>query len=192
MSGAAGEREMEVDVDDDAVPAGPFSSWLREALEGLATGRGIDVPCGSCTACCRSAYFIHVEPDEVDALRHIPAALRFPAPGLPKGHVVLGYDEQGRCPMLVDEGCSIYAHRPRTCRTYDCRVFPAAGVSAADDGKPLVDERARRWRFDHPTPADVAEHDAVRATAVALRGSDEARTSLELAVLAVRRSGSRG
>lgn len=186
MSGA-GEQDI-----DDGVRAGPFSSWLRATLDGLATGRGIDVPCGTCSACCRSAYFIHVEPDEAETLRRIPAAVRFPAPGLPDGHVVLGYDERGRCPMLVDDRCSIYEHRPRTCRTYDCRVFAAAGLSAADDGKPLVDERARRWRFDHPTPADVAEHDTVRATAVSLRGTaDEARTSLELAVLAVRRAASR-
>ena len=33
-------------------------------------------------------------------------------------------------------GCSIYDHRPRTCRTFDCRVFAAAGV-AVDADKPL-------------------------------------------------------
>ena len=27
-------------------------------------------------------------------------------------------------------GCSIYPHRPETCRTYDCRVFTAAGMNA--------------------------------------------------------------
>jgi hypothetical protein len=99
----------------------------------------------------------------------------------------MGYDERGHCPMLVDDRCSIYEYRPRTCRTYDCRVFAAAGLSAADDGKPLVDERARRWRFEHPTSVDVADHDAVRAAAVSLRASqDEARTAIEVAVLAVR------
>ena len=41
----------------------------------------------------------------------------------------MGFDERGRCPMLTDAGCSIYAHRPRTCRTFDCRVFTAAGLS---------------------------------------------------------------
>jgi Fe-S-cluster containining protein len=30
--------------------------------------------------------------------------------------------------MLIDNRCSIYPHRPRTCGTYDCRVFPAAGL----------------------------------------------------------------
>ena len=91
------------------------------------------MPCGSCTACCTSSQFIHIGPDETDTLGHIPGELLFPAPGLPPGHVLLGHDERGHCPMLVDERCTIYAHRPATCRTYDCRVLPAAGVEADDD-----------------------------------------------------------
>ena len=63
---------------------------------------------------------------------------------------VLGYDERGHCPMLVDGACSIYEHRPRTCRTYDCRVFPAAGVEPDADKAPSP-TRARRWRFTDPT-----------------------------------------
>src|SRR5204862_263741 len=89
-------------------------------------------------------------PDSValDTLAHIPPALLFPAPRMPAGHVLLGYDENGCCPMLVDGGCSIYDHRPRTCRTYDCRVFPAAGIDISDDGdKGPIAHQARRWRF---------------------------------------------
>ncbi|HET7720760.1 MAG TPA: YkgJ family cysteine cluster protein, partial [Acidimicrobiales bacterium] len=101
------------------LPAGRFSTWLVRI--------GVDVPCGTCTACCTSSQFVHIGPDERDTLSRIPKALLFPAPGQPKGHVVMGYDERGHCPMFVDGACSIYEHRPRTCRTYDCRVFPAAG-----------------------------------------------------------------
>jgi Fe-S-cluster containining protein len=179
-------------VDDDEVPAGPFSSWLRATLDGLASGQGIDVPCGSCTACCRSAYFIHVAPDEVETLRRIPAALRFPAPGLPKGHVVMGYDERGHCPMLVDDRCSIYEHRPRTCRTYDCRVFAAAGVTVDDERQRAIADRVARWRFEHPDEADRTEHAAVRAAAAFLRsdrdglGDAAPVNATQLAVLAVR------
>jgi Fe-S-cluster containining protein len=175
-------------VTETDVDAGGFSSWLDDTLRGLADGRGIDVPCGTCTACCRSSYFIHVEPDEVETLRRIPKALRFPAPGLPEGHVVLGYDEQGCCPMLVDDRCSIYEHRPRTCRTYDCRVFPATGVSPEDD-KPLVAARASRWQFAMPTDDDRAEHDALREVAVSVRA--HARTATEAAVRAIRVYGDR-
>jgi hypothetical protein len=106
--------------------------------------------------------------------------------------VLLGYDERGHCPMLVDGACSIYEHRPRACRTYDCRVFPAAGLDAADDGKPLIAERARRWRFSYPTESDRNEHDAVRAAAAFVREHPEQlpagtapKTTTQTAVLAV-------
>ena len=99
--------------------AGDFGAWLAE-IQGVLRGAGeSDVPCGSCTACCTSSMFIHIEPDEADALAHIPKALLFPAPLRPRGHVVLGYDERGHCPMLVHGACSIYDHRPRTCRAFD-------------------------------------------------------------------------
>src|SRR5262245_47949648 len=98
---------------------------MDSALRGE---RSSDVPCGGCTACCSSSQFVLIEPDEAETLAHVPGPLLFPAPGRPDGHVLLGYDDRGRCPMLGDDGCTIYAHRPRACRTYDCRVLAAAGV----------------------------------------------------------------
>ncbi|MCU1483344.1 MAG: hypothetical protein JWN67_90 [Actinomycetia bacterium] len=160
--------------------AGPFLPWLAEVRVAIRGDGEADVPCGTCTACCASSQFVHIGPDEVDALAHIPKALRFPAPGLAKGHVLLGYDEHGRCPMLGEHGCTIYEHRPRTCRTYDCRVFEAAGIEA---DKALVAERARQWEFDHPTDADRFAHDEVRRAAAAL---DPSLSATERAVLAVR------
>lgn len=155
-------------ADDHELPAGRFSEWIAGAVAAEAAGGDVDVPCGSCSACCRSSYFIHVQPHEVEALRRIPVALRFPAPGLPAGNVVLGYDERGHCPMLVDDRCSIYVHRPLTCRAYDCRVFAAAGLSPEADGKAAIAERVRRWRFDHFTVTDEAEHAATVAAAAFL------------------------
>lgn len=155
--------------DDPELAAGDFSSWMTQIVGAVRGEHGSDVPCGGCTACCSSAQFIHIGPEEVDTLAHIPSELLFPAPRLPRGHVVMGYDEAGKCPMLIDEHCSIYEHRPITCRTYDCRVFPATGLDAADDGKPLIAERARRWRFDLPEPIDRELQDAVRAAASFLR-----------------------
>lgn len=152
----------------DAAPsresaAGDFSSWLLEV--GNASEGGIDVPCGDCTACCTSSQFIHIAPDETEALARIPDDLQFPAPGRPEGTVVLGYDERGHCPMLVGGGCSIYEHRPRTCRSYDCRVFSAAGLEPDDEAKQAITERTRRWRFAHPTAEDHRQHAAVRNAA---------------------------
>jgi hypothetical protein len=149
------------------IPAGDFTAWLRGMEAALAGARDADVPCDGCTACCRAGQFVHIAPDERDTLAHIPRALLFPAPRAPKGHVLLGYDEHGRCPMLVEDRCSIYEHRPRACRTYDCRVFAAAGVAADadDEAKSDVAARAARWRFAYPEPSDRTRHDAVRAAA---------------------------
>jgi hypothetical protein len=83
---------------------------------------------------------------------------------MPPGHLVLGYDRAGRCPLLGDAGCSIYEHRPRACRTYDCRVFPAADVDP-DDGDGPEARQARRWRFDLVDAGDEAALAAVRAAA---------------------------
>jgi Fe-S-cluster containining protein len=177
----------------DELPAGDFGSWLRELRDTRARRTGTTVPCGSCTACCTSAYFVHVAPDETDTLRHIPRALLFPAPGSPPGHVVLGYDERGHCPMLKDGACSIYADRPRICRAYDCRVFPAAGITDAGGAeKAAVNRQIARWRFYHRTAADRAVHDAVRAAAAFVRDHADAfpagvvpRNPTQLAALAI-------
>lgn len=147
----------------DELDAGDFPSWLRDIRAALRGVRDAEVPCGSCTACCTSAQFVHIAPDEADTLAHVPAELLFPAPRMPKGHVLLGYDERGHCPMLVDGRCSIYEHRPRTCRTYDCRVFAAAGIEA---DKPSVAAQARRWRFR----GDTGPLAAIRAAADSLEG----------------------
>jgi Fe-S-cluster containining protein len=147
--------------------AGDLAGWLHDVRLTRRGGRDAAVPCNGCTACCTSSQFVHIGPDEVDTLARIPAELLFPAPRMPRGHVLLGYDEDGRCPMLVDGRCSIYEHRPRTCRTYDCRVFAAAGV--ASDDTALITRRARRWEFRYATEADRTRHAAVRAAATYLR-----------------------
>ena len=149
---------------DEALPAGDFAAWLDEFSAAFRGERPADVPCDGCTACCASSQFVHVAPDETETLAHIPRELLFPAPGMPAGHVLLGYDEEGRCPMLHADGCSIYAHRPQACRTYDCRVFAATGVEV-DEDKVQLAERVRRWRFDHPTVVDVRLHEEVRSVA---------------------------
>lgn len=157
---------MDDDVSSDGeLEAGEFGSWLTRMREALAGRAESDVPCDGCTACCSSSQFVHIEPDETDALAHIPAELLFPTPGMPEGHVLMGYDERGRCPMLGDAGCSIYAHRPRACRVYDCRVFAAAGVEINEPSKAAVAQRSARWRFEHGSDEAWIRHEATRAAA---------------------------
>lgn len=149
---------------DTSVAAGDFDRWLADITTGRSRDRGADVPCGTCTACCTSSQFVHVESDEADTLRAIPAEVLFPAPGLPPGNLLMGYDEDGCCPMFVDGGCSIYEHRPRTCRRYDCRVFTAAGITPSDPDRSSIAERVRRWAFDLSTEEDRARFTAVQAS----------------------------
>lgn len=151
------------EIDGHALDAGPFGPWLDRTLAALDGRVDADVPCGSCLACCSSRQFVHIEPDETETLERVPGELRFPAPGLPAGHVVLPHDDRGRCPMLGDRGCTIYEHRPRTCRIYDCRIFTAADVEP-DDDQPLIADRVRRWRFQ-VADGDRGALDAVRVVA---------------------------
>ncbi len=147
------------------LPAGAFSVWLRQLRNALRQDSGSEVPCGACNVCCRSSYFIHIRPTERDSLAQIPKGLLFAAPFQPKGNVVMGYDQSGCCPMLADDQCSIYRHRPQTCRNYDCRIFAATGMTAGDASKALITRQAGRWRFSYPTPNDRNEQRAVQAAA---------------------------
>jgi len=173
------------------LPAGDFGEWLERMRAALRHEADADVPCGDCCACCSTSHFVHIGPDEVETLAEVPDELLFAAPGLPDGHVVLPFDERGRCPLLDEGGrCAIYAHRPLTCRTYDCRVFAAAGLDA---DREEISARARRWRFVCPSPRD-AEHLAavaaaarwIPAHAAAFPGGAVPDDPAQLAVLAVR------
>ena len=144
-------------------PAGRFGPWVRGMQEALRAGGSSDVPCGACTACCESGQLIHVEPDEAATLSAIP-------PGVLGDDLVLRPDGQGRCPMLVERRCAIYEHRPRICRTYDCRIFPATGVPP-DGDKPAIAERARRWRFELVTTEDRARYEATHLAVTAIHTS---------------------
>jgi Fe-S-cluster containining protein len=170
-------------TEDEPLPAGRFRDWLDGMERALRAEQDSAVPCGHCTACCTSSQFVHIEPDETDTLAHIPPGLLFPAPQMPIGHVLLGYDDRGHCPMLVDGACSIYEHRPRTCRTYDCRVFAATGVEPDGVVQVAIALRAGRWRFELADDEDRAGYDAAHAAAA---NDDQSANPTERAVRAIR------
>lgn len=153
----------------EPVPAGVFSRWLDTFLKALEGDGNHDVPCGDCIGCCSSSYFIHIGKDDHAARQAIPADRRFAAPGMPKGHELMGYDARGLCPMLENSRCTIYAARPGTCRQYDCRIFAAAGMEAGGAEKRIINNRVRAWTFEYPTEHDRALHQAVREAATFLR-----------------------
>jgi Fe-S-cluster containining protein len=178
------------------LPAGGFSAWLRDMRAALAGRGGMNVACGDCRGCCTSYYYVKIRADEAAALARIAELagkhhLEPGPPGDPHSRL-LGHQANGHCRMLVNRECTIYADRPETCRSYDCRVFTAAGMNAGE-GKTEINERVARWRFEYPTPRDRAEHAAVTAAADFLRqhpvrfagGHVPSRPS-EIAVLAVK------
>ena len=175
--------------DNGSPPAVPFAVWLRSVQAALAEEQPADVPCGECNACCRTRHHIHVRPEERRALARLPRRHLFPAPDLPPGNLVLGYDAAGHCPMLVHGRCTIYEDRPIVCRTYDCRIYAAADVIA---DREAIAEQVRRWEFSHLAPEDRERHAAVRAAASFIQEHAESLPSeaarhepLRVAVLAI-------
>lgn len=140
--------------------AEPFADWLRATCATLKKDVPADVPCGSCNACCRTFHQLHLRPGEKRARKRLPREYLSVARGLPPGYLLLGYTEEGACPVLVDGRCTIYEDRPLVCRTYDCRMYAATGVAP---DRPEIAEQVRRWCFIHPSAADRELHEAVLA-----------------------------
>ena len=154
---------------ESGIDAGEFGAWLnamRAALQGAA---GTQVPCGDCRGCCISGYSIKVRPEDRPARAHIPEHLLVFRGGVG----VMPALADGRCPMAIPEGCSIYAHRPQTCLDYDCRVFAAAGIDAGDASKVVINTRVRAWRFCYADDEALRGHAAVRAAAAFMRAHPE-------------------
>lgn len=176
-------------MSDAPLPAGDFSAWLRAMRRALAGEGEMDVACGDCRGCCVSSYYVKVRAHETEAASRIGDHNLEPGPA---GSRLMGYQANGHCLMLRDGECSIYQHRPETCRTYDCRVFTAASMDAGPD-KPVINRRVARWEFSFPSDADRDEQRAVAAAATYLRqhpvrfpgGHVPSRPS-EVAVLAIK------
>jgi len=95
--------------------------------------------------------------------------------------------------MLRQSQCSIYEHRPGTCRDYDCRVFAAAGLLASGPEDSAINQRVRRWRFSYATKHDQDTHQAVKDAAAFIQQQashfPDARVPMapgDIAILAVK------
>jgi Fe-S-cluster containining protein len=177
---------------EETVDAGPFSAWLAATRTALRGSGGTDVPCGDCTGCCTSGYSLQIRPSDARALAAIPVQMLVDSDFAP-GQKTLLPQSDGRCMMLREGRCSIYAHRPQTCLDYDCRVFAAAGVLAGGADKSAINRRVRAWRFSYPAEIDRREQVAVRAAAAFIRGPESQRrgsrlplSPMGIAVLAIK------
>ncbi|HTU57246.1 MAG TPA: YkgJ family cysteine cluster protein, partial [Polyangiales bacterium] len=156
--------------DSGVVSGGEFSRWLHNYLRAQTDAEpSSDVPCGECNACCKASYFIPIHSRERETIALIPASRLTRAANDNEPKWALEQSCGGRCPMLIDDACSIYAERPRACRRYDCRVFVATGVALGSGPRAAVNERVWRWRFDYPSALDVASQSAVLAAVAFLQ-----------------------
>jgi Fe-S-cluster containining protein len=79
-----------------------------------------EVPCGSCTECCKTGQglFLHPEQgDDVQSYRFQVMADQVSG----KPVYLLATTPDGACVYLGPKGCTIYQRRPLLCRTFDCR-----------------------------------------------------------------------
>lgn len=173
------------------IDAGDFGTWLLQTRAMLRGEPGPEVPCGTCVGCCVSSYPVPVRAHEFASLAAIP--IEHLATSASHRTLIVALPD-GRCPMLNADasGCSIYAHRPLTCRDYDCRIFAAAGIAAGSDERSVINARVRQWRFNYRNTADRLAHVAVTSAAAfirehALRFQSRApSTPTGLAVLAIK------
>jgi Fe-S-cluster containining protein len=159
-------------VNAEPLPPIPFGAWLRATIATLDRDVPAEVPCGACNACCRTFHQLHIRPEEKRARKRLPKEYLSVARGLPPGYLLLGYTNDGACPMLVDGRCAVYEDRPLVCRTYDCRMYAATGV---EPDRAEIAEQVRRWRFGYPSAED---HDLQAAVLAAVRFIREHRECL--------------
>lgn len=103
---------------------------MQDMTRRLAAGERFEakVPCNGCTACC---YFskVGVDPaqERAEDLAHLDLVAD-PEPQYP-GALVLRKRADGACIHLGPDGCTVRAHRPHVCRTYDCRLSSGTGMA---------------------------------------------------------------
>lgn len=73
------------------------------------------IDCSGCTLCCQSGQLIMLMPGDD------PAKYRVRRHPIQADLMVLEQKPNGDCVYLQPGWCSIYADRPRICRTFDCR-----------------------------------------------------------------------
>jgi len=62
--------------------------------------------------------------------------------------------------MFSQGKCSIYLHRPETCKQYDCRVLAAAGAPTVAESKAIAN-RVAAWEFQYTSPASKIKQEAI-------------------------------
>jgi hypothetical protein len=145
-----------IDTTSGASLRARYGGRLSEFLSGLKLDKPNTVPCNGCNACCYHSH-IDVDPakERAEDLAHLELV------PYPTGGLALRKREDGACFHLGPSGCTVYAHRPRACRCYDCRVYSAIGVIDTYDG----DRHSPAWGFDRTTVGERVYEMALRLAA---------------------------
>ena len=153
-------------------PAGSLTRFLRHLETGLKK-ESVEVPCGSCRACCSDPEFqVDISDEE---------AKRFPYVEV-LGRKVLPRQENGACINLNDGICSVYADRPRTCRIYDCR-YHLFGMPLHQDCKHMQEAVASWEPFRLPTTEDKVAWGAIMVLIAQFVKQDPTLTGLAYLLL---------
>ena len=113
----------------------PITHW-RYLNKAVQKGQ-IDIPCGTCSACCRSGVPVY-EDDGTE---------------VPKR-------DDGSCVHLDADGmCERHDTRPEHCRLYTCTLLSIAGVVT---DSPLINEALAQWEWDLSSRADREFAEAAR------------------------------
>ena len=92
-----------------------------------------DALCTHCGLCCDGSLFAEVELEgEAESTRLESLGLDVESDDSDAGLLVLP------CGALCGTRCSIYVHRPRTCRTFECRLLKDAGRGEVSVEQALV------------------------------------------------------
>lgn len=142
----------------------------RNAAGKSASSR---TPCNGCRECC---WYFKVE---VDPLKENPSDLRRLdlVQDLSGSGLVLRKNEDGSCVHLGEQGCTVYAHRPKACRVYDCRISAVVGlVESYDNG-----HRAPVWYFKPKSDEESAVFHILATEVTKEVASNPKRDSREIA-----------
>lgn len=99
------------------------------------------VNCRSCRACCVDFADTPVLPFESGDGLDIEVR---------DGKRFLRKKANGECIHLQDGGCSVYEHRPSTCRVFDCRDFAVEKLT--NPNLPRLNEAIAQWAVSDGTP----------------------------------------
>ena len=157
----------------DANDAGALSAFLADFRLGQHEGTTLSTPCGNCSACCSSGLEIFIDQSEVEVLALLPHDSLVPLEDRQAGNFMLRSRKDGRCPMLGSSGCTTYDRRPRTCRSFDCRIFTATGIEPPGGRTSKVAIRARNWTFDDSKSSEGTTRQALDATVKFLKAFEE-------------------